>query len=94
MGAYPKDPSTKWWCGYQQQPNVVIDEFRGRISVEHLLRWFDRYPVVVETKGGAVVLSATSMWVTSNLPPDRWFPELDGATFDALKRRINITHFN
>lgn len=27
--AYPKDPRTKFWCGYRDQANVVIDEFRG-----------------------------------------------------------------
>lgn len=92
--SYPKDPSTKWWDGYRGQENVVIDEFRGRIAVEHLLRWFDRYPVCVETKGGAVVLRATTIWVTSNLSPDQWFPELDQETLSALRRRLNITHFS
>lgn len=41
--AYPKEPTTKWWCGYSGQKHVVIDEFRGQIGVSHLLRWFDRY---------------------------------------------------
>lgn len=36
--AYPKDPCTKWWCGYQSHTNVVIDEFRGQIGISHLLR--------------------------------------------------------
>jgi len=93
LDAFPKDPSTKWWDGYRGQANVVIDEFRGRIAVEHLLRWFDRYPVCVESKGGAVVLRATHIWVTSNLSPDAWFPDLDSETLAALRRRLNITHF-
>lgn len=29
LQAYPKDPRTKFWCGYRGQENVVIDEFRG-----------------------------------------------------------------
>lgn len=94
MGAYSKAPTTKWWDGYQGQENVVIDEFRGDISITHLLRWFDRYPVCVETKGGGVPLAARCIWITSNLAPDRWYPELDLETFEALKRRINITHFD
>jgi len=94
LAAYPKDPSTKWWDGYNSQEHVVIDEFRGRVAVEHLLRWFDRYPVCVETKGGAVVLRAHSIWITSNLSPDAWYPELDSETLLALRRRLNITHFN
>lgn len=91
--AYPKDPRTKFWDGYQGQANVVMDEFRGDIDIAHLLRWFDRYPVVVENKGGSVSLSATKIWITSNLDPRSWFPGLDKDTTNALLRRLSITHF-
>lgn len=92
--AYPKDPNTKWWCGYRGQEHVVLDEFRGSISISHLLRWLDRYPVMVETKGSSVPLVASQIWITSNLSPDSWYPELDAETLVALRRRLNITHFN
>lgn len=93
LQAYPKDPRTKWWCGYDNHENVVLDEFRGAIDVSHLLRWLDRYPVLVEVKGGAAVLMAKSFWITSNLDPRCWYPDLDQQTLDALLRRMNITHF-
>jgi len=93
LDAYSKDPNTKFWCGYSGQTNVVIDEFRGRIDVSHLLRWLDRYPVSVEIKGSSVPLSATSYWITSNLDPRQWFPDLDPETLAALIRRFNITNF-
>ena len=48
--AYPKDPNTKFWDGYQGQPHVVMDEFRGKIDISNILRWTDQYPVSVETK--------------------------------------------
>lgn len=88
--AYPKDPMTKFWDGYQGQENVVIDEYRGDISISHLLRWFDRYPVCVEAKHGGTVLKATRIWITSNLHPEEWYPNLDIATRLALYRRLNI----
>ena len=91
--AYPKDPRTKFWDGYNQQKNVVIDEFRGAIDIAHLLRWFDRYPVSVETKGSGTVLSAVKIWITSNLPPELWYPACDTATMAALNRRLTIKHF-
>lgn len=94
MEAYPKDPRNKWWCGYRGQPNVVIDEFRGDIGISHLLRWLDRYPVSVEAKGGSVPLAAKSIWITSNLDPRSWYPDLDEDTKTALLRRMNITHFH
>lgn len=94
MDAYCKDPNTKFWCGYSGQRNVVIDEFRGRIDVSHLLRWLDRYPVNVEIKGSSVPLHCQSFYITSNLDVEQWYPELDEPTLNALKRRIKITRFN
>lgn len=92
--AYPKDPRTKWWQGYQGQAHVVIDEFRGGIDIAHLLRWLDVYPVVVETKGSSTPLLATHFWITSNTDPSQWYPELDKLTMDALLRRLVITYFD
>jgi hypothetical protein len=89
--AYPKDPRTKFWCGYGSQEHVVIDEFRGGIDVSHMLRWLDRYPVIVEIKGASVVLRATHIWITSNIHPKAWYPLLDDATYEALERRLTIT---
>lgn len=88
--AYPKDPNTKFWDGYRGQENVVMDEFRGKIDISNLLRWTDRYPVSVETKGSGAVFSARRIWITSNLHPDRWYPDLDQETKEALMRRLNI----
>lgn len=93
LGAYPKDPRTKFWCGYRNQDNVVLDEFRGGIDISHLLRWLDRYPVIVEIKGGSCVLSAKKVFITSNLPPESWYPLIDSATLDALMRRLNVIEF-
>lgn len=90
---YVKDPRSKFWCGYRGESNVVVDEFRGGIDISHILRWFDKYPVRVELKGSSAPLKATNIWITSNLHPDEWYPELDEKTKDALKRRLEIVHF-
>lgn len=92
--AYPKCPRTKFWCGYQGEQNVVIDEFRGTIDIAQLLRWTDRYPVRVEIKGSARPLDARRIWITSNLEPYRWYPDLDPETFSALERRLIIVHMD
>ena len=93
MEGYAKDPNTKFWCGYRGQGNIVIDEFRGRIDISHLLRWLDRYPVSVEIKGSSVPLLANKFWITSNVDPRNWYPDLDPETLSALLRRFNITHY-
>jgi len=93
MEAYPKIPTSKFWDGYAGHEHVVIDEFRGGIDIAHVLRWFDRYPVIVETKGAAVVLRAKTIWITSNLHPRDWYPTLDYLSYQALERRLEITEF-
>lgn len=94
MDAYAKDPRTKWWDGYRGQEHVVIDEFRGTIDIAHMLRWLDKFPVCVEIKGASVPLCATKIWITSNLSPDQWYPDLDSETKQALRRRLQVTHFS
>jgi len=92
--AYPKDPRSKFWDGYRDQKHVVFDEFRGGIDIAHLLRWFDRYPVLVEIKGASTCLVAEKIWITSNLHPRDWYPELDYVTYQALERRLEIIEIN
>jgi len=94
LEAYSKCPRSKFWDGYQDQTNVVIDEFRGGIDVSHILRWCDRYPVRVEIKGSSKPLVALKIWFTSNVDPRNWYPDLDPDSLEALLRRFNITHFN
>jgi len=93
LDAYPKDPRTKFWCGYRDQRTVVIDEFRGGIDISHMLRWLDRYPVIVEIKGSSVILRAEILYITSNVDPRLWYPDLDPDTLEALLRRLNIVYF-
>lgn len=90
LEAYPKDPRSKFWDGYRSHKHVVIDEFRGDIDISHVLRWFDRYPVIIEVKGSSAVLAAEKIWITSNLHPSLWYPVLDAETRDALLRRLTI----
>lgn len=91
--SYAKDPRTKWWDGYRGEKHVIVDEFRGTIDISHILRWLDRYPVRVEVKGSTIPLLATTFWFTSNIAPDKWYPDLDLDTFRALERRLEIVHF-
>lgn len=90
---YVKAPLNKWFDGYQGEENIIIDEFRGTVDISHLLKWFDKYPCAVETKGAQVYLRTKKWWLTSNLSPDEWYPILDGDTKGALKRRLtNVVH--
>ena len=76
--------------GYVNQSHVILDEFRGTIDISHLLRWLDRYPVLVEGKGTTRPFVASKIWITSNLPPTKWYPDLDELTMAALLRRLTV----
>lgn len=65
-----------WWDGYDGQHTVVIDEFYGWLTRDLLQRICDRYPLMVETKGGATKFLAKRVIITSNLPPHRWYRKL------------------
>lgn len=91
--AYIKEPRTKWWNGYLLEKDVIIDDFApGGIDINHLLRWFDRYKCLVETKGGMVALHATRFVVTSNFHPEECFKDKftgqSHVQHPALMRRI------
>jgi len=90
MDAYGKCPRTKFWDGYMDDRNVVMDEFRGGIDISHLLRWLDRYPVRLEVKGSYVRSKMERLWITSNLHPREWYQEVDPASRAALFRRIKL----
>lgn len=92
MDAYPKDPMTKSWDGYKQHKAVVIDEYRGGVAISHFLRWCDKYPVILDNKYGATVFSAEVIYITSNLPPQEWYPQLDETSLRALLRRLEVYH--
>lgn len=65
---YIKD-STKWWDGYKGQPYILIDDFRGAIPFNMLLRILDRYPMNVEVKGGYRQLANADIFITSAHSP-------------------------
>lgn len=92
--AYVKEPRTKWWNGYLQETEVIIDDFGPLgIDINHLLRWFDRYKCLVETKGGMLPLFAEKFIVTSNFEPSDCWKDKDGVPhpqMDALYRRIEL----
>lgn len=82
-----------WWDGYEGQDTVVIDEFYGWMSRDFTQRLCDRYPLVVETKGGAVPFAAKRIIFTSNKPPSLWWKMGLGAMARRLEPPIGEVKF-
>lgn len=55
----------------------------------HYKRWFDRYPITVEVKGGQMVINPELVIVTSQYTPEQIW-EGDTTTLDAIRRRVML----
>lgn len=83
----PKPNGTRvFWDGYEGQSDVVIDEFFGWMPRDLMCRLCDRYPFRVETKGGSVPFVALRIWITSNNPPNAWWPRVG---LGPMRRRLS-----
>lgn len=84
----------KWFDDYEGQSIVVIDEFKGSLPYQLLLRICDRYPLLVESKGGQVNFIPKKVIITSNQLPNEWyrFPEV-GDVNAILRRLTKIMYF-
>lgn len=89
--AYWKQRS-KWWDGYCGQETVVIDEFYGWLPFDLMLRLLDRYPLLVESKGGQIQFVARNIIITSNRAPHEWY-DRDNCYFESLARRLGTIHY-
>lgn len=79
----------RWFDGYDQQERVLFDDFDGvksGITYRKLLQLLDRYPLQVPIKGGFVEWCPRVIVITTNIPPDRWYPDED---YSPLQRRID-----
>lgn len=78
-----------WFDGYKGERAVLIDDYEpGDYPLGRLLRWADRYPLQVPTKGGHRQFVARRLYITSNHDPAFWFPSFNGDIPPALSRRI------
>lgn len=92
-GAYIKNPN-KWWCGYLDEPVVIIEEFSPchEVLANHLKVWADHYPFRGEIKGGSSMVRPEKIIVTSNYHPSEIFA--NNNDLEPILRRFKVTHFN
>lgn len=87
-GAYWKQRGN-WWDNYSGEETVIIDEFYGWLPYDTLLRLCDRYPLLVEVKGGQTQFTSKRIIITSNAVPNAWYKDV---YFPAFERRVKEWH--
>jgi len=77
-GLYSKPGSNKWWCGYQGEEVVLLDDLdpqHGKEMEAYVKIWSDHYVFTAETKGGHIQIRPRKIIVTSNYTIDEVFPK-------------------
>lgn len=86
----------KWWCGYQNEDCVIIEDIDSdSIKSQHLTQklkiWLDKYCFTAEVKGTSLGhIRPKKFVITSNYPIEACFNEKDA---EAISRRVKIRHF-
>lgn len=80
----------QWFDGYDGQPHVIFEEFRGQLPFSMLLLLLDRYTVNVQVKGGSTKFVAKRIIITSPVHPLKWYQALSSndGKIDQLMRRL------
>lgn len=88
--AFWKMSANRWFDGYDGESDAVFDDFREDwFPFSYLLRLLDRYPLMVETKGGCVAWTPTRVIITSCYHPQAVY-HMNPEAVDQLLRRIDV----
>ncbi|AXH74586.1 MAG: putative viral replication protein [Cressdnaviricota sp.] len=99
---YTKNCANRWWCGYEGEEAILMDEFRGDSfgQMEEFNNITNLGALQVECKGGNTVLLANEMHFASNRHPVHWWKKnatsyynWDDVRYRAVVRRFAIVHW-
>lgn len=83
-----------WWDGYNGQDIVIMNDFRGEIKYNELLKLVDKWPEKVRRRGREPInFISKKIIITSSLSPeDVYCNRLKEDKIKQLLRRVNVIH--
>lgn len=85
----------QWWDGLEPtHTHLWIDEYKGEMPLDLFKEVTDKYPYRVPIKGGFVSLNVTTIWITSQISPDDWYPHVGADRVAFMRRLTNIYYWN
>lgn len=78
-----------WWCGYDGDESILIDEYDNQIKITKLLNLLDGYSLRLPIKGGQTYAAWNKVYITTNLKLSELHANAKPAHRHALKRRIH-----
>jgi len=84
-----------WWDGYDGEPIVILNEFRGQIPYAQLLDLTDKWPKKVKRRNQEPTpFMAKEIRITSSMPPEEVYPRQveKKDSIDQLLRRCEVIH--
>lgn len=90
---FTKMANSKWWCGYNDHPYVLIDDLdkKHEYMIFFLKIWLDKYVFQAEHKGGNKTIRPKHIYITSNCHPrDIWTENHD---LLPILRRVKLIWF-
>lgn len=90
-----KMSANKWWDGYDNNEDVIIDDYRCNFCCfAELLRLCDRYPMKVEVKCGVRQFVAKRLYITTTRSPrDTWAGRSSEDLTQLLRRIEHVVPF-
>jgi len=81
-----------WWDGYQGEPSILIDEFKGWIDPRTLNEILDPFKYQSEIKGGHVYAKYEHVFITSHYDIEEWWSKKVVWDRQALRGRISSVY--
>lgn len=84
----------QWWCGYEGQKILYLDEFYGdNISQAEFLMVIDEYSHTVNVRNSTRAARWNYVFITSNVHPCKWYPRGRPEHIGSMMRRIEVLEY-